>query len=43
MILVDGEGKVVSRSVRNAADLERYLDRLTSASTAARGGDLGPR
>ncbi len=40
MILTDSTGKVVSRSVRNAADLDRYLDRLTSPSTAARKGDL---
>jgi thiol-disulfide isomerase/thioredoxin len=35
MILADGSGKVVSRNVRNAADLDRYLERQFTAATAS--------
>jgi thiol-disulfide isomerase/thioredoxin len=35
MILADGTGKVVSRNVRNAADLDRYLERQFTAATAS--------
>lgn len=35
MILSDAEGKVVSRNVRNAADLDRYLEKMFAGPGAA--------
>jgi thiol-disulfide isomerase/thioredoxin len=38
MILVGPDGKVVNRNIRTAAELDRYLERLLAAGSAARVG-----
>jgi hypothetical protein len=38
MFLADGQGKVVNRNIRTAADVDRQLEKLLGARKEASGG-----